>query len=177
MGKNKKIKKDEANKDKDSISKEIVKFIVMTILAAIISTVFTVVYDSYKVNNEQSKISTILYYDMIDSLNMIKIYTGKEIFKNQLTFIDKDKLYDYLIAIRGKVSEKDFKNIKVYYGNLFYLEDVRKEYWESKEENTVIRLEKEYYELKEILESVYREDESGFRKTIEELKYLGNVKS
>ncbi|WP_195430875.1 hypothetical protein [Clostridium sp. D46t1_190503_E9] len=177
MKRSKKLKKEEVKKDKDNISNEVIKFIVTTILASIISTIFVGVYDSYKVNNEQSKISTILYYDMVDSLKMIEFDTGRGVFKNQLTFIEEDKFYDYLIAIRGKVSEKDFENIKVYYRNLFYLEDVRKKYWEGEDENTIIQLEKEYNELKCSLENEYKEDKPDFIQTIEELKHLGNVKN
>ncbi|WP_257790750.1 hypothetical protein [Clostridium botulinum] len=35
------------------------------------------------------------------------------VLKNRFTFIDKYKLYDYLVSVRDIISEDSFKNIKI----------------------------------------------------------------
>ncbi|WP_028977419.1 hypothetical protein [Sporolactobacillus terrae] len=151
-----------------------------TIPVAFITTIITImatnVKDYIKDTTTKRKYAAILYYDMNDSIEMLTAENVKGVFKNQFTFIDKNKIYDYLLSIRGIVSEDSFKNIKVYYKNIFLLENAWKKYWDSKDQKQIKLLEKDYFSTLNVLKSIYTNDELGFKDTINRLKEIAKIK-
>lgn len=166
-----------SNIRQESIKEWAIKLVIASILAAAFTTFFTWLYESRKTAENQSTSAAIFYYDMNDSLEMINTDTNNQIFHNQFTLIDENKFYDYLGSIRGNVSEENFKNMKIYYKNIFILESFRQKYWESKDTAEKLLYENNYNGAINILRSLYQKDTQGFKNTLSDLKSIGNVKS
>ncbi|ABS32844.1 hypothetical protein [Clostridium botulinum] len=153
--------------------------IISTIPIAIIATIITIIVTHIREYLKDTKIkrryAAILYYDMNDSIDMIKSDI-EGVLKNRFTFIDKYKLYDYLVSVRDIISEDSFKNIKIYYKNIFLLESCWEKYWDCKDQKEIKSLEKEYYEAKNLLKSLYENDKQGFINTINILKDIAKIK-
>ncbi|BAQ13383.1 hypothetical protein CBB2_1273 [Clostridium botulinum] len=146
--------------------------IISTIPTAIIATIITIIVTHIREYLKDTKIkrryAAILYYDMNDSIDMIKSDI-EGVLKNRFTFIDKYKLYDYLVSVRDIISEDSFKNI-------FLLESCWEKYWDCKDQKEIKSLEKEYYEAKNLPKSLYENDKQGFINTINFLKDIAKIK-
>ncbi|MBW9170791.1 hypothetical protein K2F43_06165 [Clostridium estertheticum] len=151
------------------------KSIIIAIITTIVAASFTWVYEAHKTSQIQSASVSIFYYDMSDSLSMIEDKTMKGVFTNQFSLMDKNRFYDYLLSIRGDVSEGDFQNTKVYYRNLWSLESIREEYWSSRDPIVIKSLEAQYNQMKDELGALYKSDSQGFKNTINDLKKIGKI--